>query len=111
MLRSWRARLARSAGADGAAGSPAAEAPAKRYRLVGYATLRDGRRCRVFIDADAPVTPLTVIRLQALPGRFDMNGGPLGLRPAPDDLSRRVRARLLRLPAAFDGPDGEFEAV
>jgi hypothetical protein len=86
--------------------------PPPAYRLVGYATMPDTRRLRVYIDADAPVTSLMDVMVQAAPGRFDYCGEPLGLRPAPDDLAGSVRSYLLRQPSEVDSQQGtSFQAA
>jgi hypothetical protein len=111
MLRWFRARLMRDAIRQRSERLLKSPAKLSSYRLVGHATMPDGQRLRVYVDAEAPVTPLTAVLLQAAPGTFDYDGRPLGLQRAPDELSQLVRAHLLGQPATVNRRGATFQAV
>lgn len=110
MLRCLQAFSRKSGSANPRLTPPISLAPKPTtYRLVGHANTPDGQRRRVYIDADGPVTALTKVLIQAIPGRFDNLGQPLEVRAAPDRLARAVRIYLRDHRIADDFREARFE--
>ena len=111
MFRCLQARLTRHTIRERSALLLQPPAQPANYRLVGYATTPEVRRLRIYVEAEAPVTPQTVVLAQVVPGRFDYYGQPLGLRKAPEELSQFVRAHLLGRSADANLRGATFQAA